>query len=99
MTLYDEVLDLFTLRIINVRAVCSVANALQERRFTSVRSADDKDPKMANTIEMLFDFSRIETNSLGHFFDTWEVVGHHLCTRLIDWHDQGRSLTITHSFS
>ena len=41
MALYDEVLDLFTLRIINVGELRSVADALQERRFTSVRSADD----------------------------------------------------------
>ena len=81
VTLYDEVLDLFTLRIINVGELRSVADALQERHFTSVRSADDKDPKMANAIEMLFDFSRIETNSLGHSFDARGVVRHHLCTR------------------
>ena len=60
MTLYDEVPHLFTLGIINVGALRSVANALQERRFTSVRSADDKDPKMANAIEVLLDFSRIQ---------------------------------------
>ena len=68
MTLYEEVLDLFALRIINVGALRSVADALQERRFTSVRSADDKDPKMANAIEVLFDFSRIQMNFLFESF-------------------------------
>ena len=68
VTLYDEVLDLFTLRIINVGAVRSVADALQERRFTSVRSADDKDPKMANAIKVLFDFGRIQMNFLFEIF-------------------------------
>ena len=68
VTLYDEVLDLFTLGVINVGALRSVANALQERRFTSVRSANDKDPKMANAIEVLFDFNRIQTNFLFESF-------------------------------
>ena len=74
MALYDEVPHPFILGIINVGALRGVANALQERRFTSIRSADDKDPKMANAIKVLFNFSRIEVNSLGHFFGTWGVV-------------------------
>ena len=68
MALFDEVLDLFTLRIMNVGELRSVADALQERRFTSVRSADDKDPKMANAIKVLFDFSRIQVNFLFKIF-------------------------------
>ena len=68
MTLYDEVPHLFTLGIINVGALRSVANALQERCFTSVRSADDKDPKMANAIKVLFDFSRIQMYFLFESF-------------------------------
>ena len=74
MTLYNGVPHLFTLGIINLGALSSVANALQECCFTSIRSADDKDPKMASVIKVLFDFSGIETNSLGHFFNTRRVV-------------------------
>ena len=89
VTLYDEVLDLFTLRIVNVGELRSVANALQERRFASVRSADDKDSETTNAIELLFDFSRIQMIRLtdasevlfdfsriqmSYFFDTWGVI-------------------------
>ena len=60
VTLHDEVLNLFSLGIVNVGELCSVANALQKRRFSSVRSADDKDSETTNAIEVLFDFSRIQ---------------------------------------
>ena len=62
--LHDEVLYLFALGIVNFRKLRSVANTLQERRFTCIRSADNEDPEMANAIEMLFDFFRIQTNCL-----------------------------------
>ena len=68
VTLHDEVLDLFALGIVNLRGLRSVANALQERRFTSIRPADDEDSETTNAIEMLFDFFRIETNGLFEIF-------------------------------
>ena len=86
VTLYNEVADLFTLGIVNVRELRSVANALQERRFSSIRSANDKDSETTNAIEVLFDFSRSQmirlTNAIevlfdfsriqmSHFFDAW----------------------------
>ena len=74
VTLHDEVLDLFALGIVNLRGLRSVANALQERRFTSIRPADDKDSEMTNVIEMLFDFFRIQMNRLDHVFDTWKAL-------------------------
>ena len=72
--LHDEVLDLFALGIVNLRGLRSVANTLQERRFTSIGSADDEDSEMANAIELPFDFFGIQVNRLGHVFDTWGVV-------------------------
>ena len=131
VTLHDGVFDLFTLGIVNVGEFRSVANALQERCFPSVRSADDKDSEMTNAIEVLFDYFRTQMHCLpGHFFDDWRDVWHHICIRFfgtgrdvwhhicavhsfdtsgrvvwyhvcIHWidHDQGRSLTTTHSFS
>ena len=95
VTPYDEILDLFTLGIVNVGELCSVANALQERRFASVRPADDKDSETTNSIEVLFDFSRIQmarlTNAIEVLFDfsriqmrhcckPWGVVWYHVCT-------------------
>ena len=89
MTLYNKVPNLFTLGIVNVRKLGSVANALQERRFSSVRSADNKNSETTDAIEVLFDFSRIQmirlTNvievlfdfsriQMSHFFDAWGVV-------------------------
>ena len=71
---------------------------LQERRFTSIRSADDKDSEMTNAIKLLFDCFGIQMNRLGHVFDTWGVVYHHVYIPLID-DDQDRSLTTTHSFA
>ena len=63
VTLYNEVADLFTLGIVNVRELRSVANALQERRFSSIRSANDKDSETTNAIEVLFDFSRSQRSA------------------------------------
>ena len=89
VTPHDKVFDLFTLGIVNVRELRSVANALQERRFSSVRSADNKDSETTNAIEVLFDFSRIQMVRLAnvnkvlfdfsgiqmrHGCDTWGAV-------------------------
>ena len=94
MTLHDEVLDLFALGIVNLRELRSVANTLQERRLTGVRSADDENSEMTNAIKVLFDCRRIQMNRLGHVFDTCRDF----CIHLID-RDEARSLTTTHPFS
>ena len=56
---------LFALGIVDFGELRSIANTLQERRFTSVGSADDEDSEM-NIIEVLFDFDRIQLD--GPFF-------------------------------
>ena len=99
--LQDEVLlDLFALGIVNLRGLRSVANTLQERCFTSIRSADDEDSEMTNAVKMPFDCYRIQMNHLGHVFNTWEVVWH-VCIHWIEIdHDQGKSLVAgIYSFS
>ena len=68
VTLHIKILDLFALGIVNLRGLRSVANTLQERRFTSIRPADDEDSETTNAIETLFDFFRIETNGLFKIF-------------------------------
>ena len=101
VTLQDEVLlDLFALGIVNLRGLCGIANALQERCFTTIRSADEKDSETTNAVKMAFDCYRIQMNYLGHVFNTWEVVWH-VCIHLIEIdHDQGKSLVAsTYSFS
>ena len=104
MTLHNEALDFFAIGIINLRKLRSLANALQEGCFTSIRSADEKDSETIDAIELLLDFLWIQMNCLGHGLDTWGivfdtrgVVWHHVYTLIDD--DQDRSLTTTHSFS
>ena len=60
-------LHLFALGIVDFGELRSIANTLQERRFTSVGSADDEDSEM-NIIEVLFDFDRIQLDSGPFFF-------------------------------
>ena len=55
----------FALGIVDFWELRSVANTLQERRFTSVGSADDEDSEM-NIIEVLSNFHRIQLD--GPFF-------------------------------
>ena len=55
----------FTLGIVDFGELRRIANTLQERRFTSVGSADDEDSEM-NIIEVLSDFHRIQFD--GPFF-------------------------------
>ena len=100
VTLHDKILDLFALGIVNLRALCSVANTLQECRFTSIGSADDEDSETTNVVKMLFDCYRIQMNLLGHVFNTWGVIWH-VCIHLIEIdHDQGKSLVASiYSFS
>ena len=85
-----EVLDLFALGIVNLRELRSVANALQECRLTSVRSADDENSESTNAIEMLFDRFRIKMNCLFEVFCKY-ISG---ISR-----SQDSNLVITHSFS
>ena len=83
VTPYDEILDLFTLGIVNVGELCSVANALQERRFSSVRSANNKHSETTNAIEVLFDFSRVQmvrlTSAIEVLFDFSRIQMRHCC--------------------
>ena len=58
-------LHLFALGIVDFGELRSIANTLQERRFTSVGSADDEDSEM-NNIEVLSNFHRIQFD--GPFF-------------------------------
>ena len=51
--------DLFSLEIEDFRELCRVADTLQERCFTCIRSAHDKNPKTMNSIEVLSDVCRI----------------------------------------
>ena len=85
-----EVLDLFALGIVNLRELRSVANALQECRLTSIRSADDENSESTNAIEMLFDRFRIQMNCLFEVFCNY-ISGIS--------HSQDRNLVVTHSFS
>ena len=88
VTLHHEVLDFFAIGIINLRKLRSFANALQERCFTSIRSANDKDSETTDAIELLLNFLRIRINCL------FEVLCHHIIT-----HNQDNNLVITYSFS
>ena len=72
VAVHDEAPDLFALGIVNFRKPRSVANTLQERRFTSIRPADNKDSEMTNAIKIPFDCFRIQNNCL------FEVVYHHV---------------------
>ena len=54
------VTDLFALGVVNFRKLRSIANTLQECRFTSIRPADHKDSEATYAIEVLFDFRGIE---------------------------------------
>ena len=101
VTLHDKVLDFFALGIVNLRGLCSVANTLQERRFTRIRSADDEYSETTNAIKMPFDRYRIQMNLWGHVFNTWGVVWHVCTIHLIEIdHDQGKSLVAgIYSFS
>ena len=100
VTLHDKILDLFALGIVNLRGLRSVANTLQERRFASIRSADDEDSETTNAVKMPFDCYRIQMNLLGHVFNTWGAVWY-VCIHLIEIdHDQDKSLVASiYSFS
>ena len=56
----DVAIDLFALGIVNFRKLRSVANTLQERRFTSVRPANYEDSEVTYAIEVLLDFRGIQ---------------------------------------
>ena len=58
-------LHLFALGIMDFGELRSIANTLQERRFTGVRSADDENSEM-NIFEVLSNFHRIQLD--GPFF-------------------------------
>ena len=60
VTRQDVVTDLFALGIVNFGKLRSVANTLQERRFTSVRPADHEDSEVTYAIEVLFDFRGVQ---------------------------------------
>ena len=58
-------LHLFALGIVDFGELRSIANTLQERRFTSVGSADDENSEM-NVFEVFSNFHRIQLD--GPFF-------------------------------
>ena len=58
-------LHLFALGIVDFGELRSIANTLQERRFTSVGSADDENSEM-NVFEVFSNFHRIQLD--GRFF-------------------------------
>ena len=58
-------LHLFALGIVDFGELRSIANTLQERRFTSVGSADDENSEM-NLFEVFSNFHRIQLD--GPFF-------------------------------
>jgi len=60
----------------NIRELRSIANTLQECRFTCIRSADDEDSEVTNAIEVFFDFGRIQMKPL--FVGAWGDVCHHV---------------------
>ena len=62
------VIDLFALAIVNFGKLHSVANTLQERRFTSVRPADHEDSEVTYAIEVLFDRRGIELDLSRRIF-------------------------------
>ena len=45
-----------------------ITNTLQQRRFACVRSPDNEDPESANTVEVLLDLRRVQTEIR---FNTW----------------------------
>ena len=85
----DEMLHLFALGIVDFGELRSIANTLQERRFTSVGSADDEDSEM-NIIEVLFDFDRIQLDSGPFFFICCAM------TSILVAHGQANVLATTH---
>ena len=74
MTRQDVVIDLFALKIVNFGKLRSVANTLQERRFTSVRPADHEDSEVTYAIEVLFDLRRVQLDLCMRIFSD-HVIG------------------------
>ena len=74
MTRQDVVIDLFALGIVNFGKLRSVANTLQERRFTSVRPADHEDSEVTYAIEVLFDLRRVQLDLCMRTFSD-HVIG------------------------
>ena len=68
MQVEGVVSNLLAFGIINFWKLLTVAHALQERCFSSVRSADDEDSESANAIEVLFEYCSIQ---MGPFFDVY----------------------------
>ena len=56
----DVAIDLFALGIVNFGKRRSVANTLQERRFTSVRPPDHEDSEVTYAIEVPVDLVGIQ---------------------------------------
>ena len=73
----QEVLDLLAIGIEYLGKLCSIANTLQYRRFTCIRSANNEDPETTNTVEVLLDLRRIQTEILFDTrrddFDLWKI--------------------------
>ena len=80
MTWQDVVIDLLALGIVNFGKLCSVANTLQERRFTSVRSADHEDSEVTHAIEVVFDFRGVQLD-LSRRTCCDRVIGIRTCSR------------------
>ena len=74
----------FALGIVDFGELRSIANTLQERRFTSVGSADDENSEM-NIIEMLFNFHRIPLDE-PFFCDTTSILVAHGQVDVVDTH-------------
>ena len=74
MTWQNVVIDLFALGIVNFGKLRSIANTLQERRFTSIRSADHEDSEVTYAIEVLFDFRGVQLDLCMRTFSD-HVIG------------------------
>ena len=74
VTRQDVVIDLFALGIVNFGKLRSIANTLQERRFTSIRSADHEDSEVTYAIEVLFDFRGVQLDLCMRTFSD-HVIG------------------------
>ena len=68
-------IDLFALGIVNFGKLRSVANTLQERRFTSVRPADHEDSEVTYAIEVLFDFRGVQLDLCMRTFSDHVTIG------------------------
>ena len=63
----SKILDSFAVGIEYLGELCGITNTLQQRRFSCVRSANNENPEPTNTVKVLLDLSRIQTEIL---FDT-----------------------------